>query len=403
MKAITMRAIRDEKGAALALALVLLVVGGLILTPLLGLMSTGLVSGTIYEESMHLYYAADTGVEDAIWKIMYDQPEWEVNDDPPDSYVYRYPEPVIVDDKSVDVVIYKYDWDWTCGEDLTYRILSTAATDGDGGGTAAIRSTTIESYLDLDILVRNLLDNAITSLIDVEIGSGSMVYGNVQYGVDIKGDTEGINTTKEAYEKWPDAGALSSLYLSQVDPNEPGDDSINLAGKTIPIGPCYIDGSLSVDNSAQAQGVLALNGTVYVNGNANFAQSGDKKGYTLKLNGNTMFVVGDISFPTARVTVEGPGCIIATGDINFQPSISSSADFVFLLSVEGRVDFKPSGTFYGSVAGKEMVNLQPGCGLGWLPWEGLDLNFPIYDYAYPTSVVKKVTIHSWEINPEQGP
>jgi len=399
MKTFMKRAIRDEKGSVFIIVLVLLVVGGLVLTPLLGLMSTGLVSGQVYEESMHLYYAADTGVEDAIWKIMYGAPEWETNDDPPDSYIYRYPEPLMVDDKSVDIVIYKYDWDWTCGENLTYRILSTAATDGTGG-TAAIRSTTIESYVDLDILVRNLLDNAITSLIDVEIGSGSTVYGNVQYGVDIKGDTEGINTTKEVYEKWPVASALSSLYLSQVDPGEPGDNSINLAGKTISTGPSYIDGSLTVDNSAQAQGILALNGTLYVAGNADFLQSGDKKGYTLRLNGNTVFVLGDITFPTARVTVEGPGCIIAIGNINFQPSISSSADFVFLLSVEGRVDFKPSGTFYGSVAGKEMVNLQPGCALGWLPWQGLNLNFPIMDYAYPTHFVKTVTIHTWEINPQ---
>ena len=392
MKTYMNRAMRNEKGSVFIIVLVLLVVGGLVLAPLLGLMSTGLVSGTVYEESMHLYYAADTGIEDAIWKIVYDPPEWETNDDPPDSYVYRYPEPLVVDDNSVDVVMYKYDWDWTCGENLTYKVLSTA-TSQDGS------TTTIESYLDVDVHVANLLDNAITSLMDVEIGSGSAVYGNVQYGAEIKGDTEAINTTNEVYEKWPDSGALSSLYLSQVDPNEPGDNTINLAGKTRSIGPCYIDGGLTIDNTAQAEGILALNGTVYVAGNAEFAQSGDKKGYTLSLGGNTMFVLGDITFPTARVTVEGPGCIIATGDINFQPSISSSTDFVFLLSTDGRVDFKPSGTFYGSVAGKEMVNLQPGCGLGWLPWEGLDLNFPIYDYAYPTGSVEKVTIHTWGINP----
>jgi hypothetical protein len=400
MKSFANRVIRDERGAALALTLVLLVVGGLVLTPLLGLMSTGLVSGTVYEESMDLYYAADTGVEDAIWTIMYGSPDWEASDDPPDSYIYEYPEPLIVGDKTVDVVIYKYDWDPTCGENITYRILSTAATGGAGGDTAAIRSTAIESYVDVDMLVRNLLDNAITSLMDVEIGSGSTVYGTVQYGVDIKGDTAGINTTKEVYEKWPNSSALSSLYLSQVDPSKPGDSSINLAGRTRSIGPCYINGDLTVDNSAQAEGILSLTGTVYVDGNAGLAQSGDKKGYTLKLNGNTVFVAGDISFPTARVTVEGPGCIIATGDINFQPSISSSTDFVFLLSTDGRVDFKPSGTFYGSVAASEMVNLQPGCALGWLPWQGLNLNFPIEDYAYPTDYVKAVTIRTWEINPQ---
>jgi hypothetical protein len=389
MRRVAKEAIRDEKGAALALALVLLVVGGLILTPLLGLMGTGLMSGQVYERKTDELYAADAGVEDAIWRIQTNNLTFDGNN-------YSYLEPLTVNDKRVDIVVYRYDWDWTCGENVTYEILSTATSE-DGS------STTIESYIEGEIAVRNLLDNAITSLNDVEIGSGSTVHGNVQYGVGIKGDTQGINITEEVYEKWPSSSALSSLYLGQVDPNEPGDNSINLAGATKTIGPCYINGSLTVDNSGKAQGVLALDGTVYVDGNAEFQQSGDKKGYTLQLNGKTIFVVGDISFPTARVTVEGPGCIIALGNINFQPSISSSCDFVLLMSVDGRVDFKPSGTFYGSVAAREMVNLQPGCGLGWLPWQGLDLNFPIWDYAYPANFVQTVVIRTWEINPQLQP
>jgi len=69
MKSIVKRAIRDEKGSVLILVLILLVVGGLILTPLLGLMSTGLVSGQIYERKMDEYYAADAVVEDACWQL----------------------------------------------------------------------------------------------------------------------------------------------------------------------------------------------------------------------------------------------------------------------------------------------------------------------------------------------
>jgi len=388
MKTIMKEAIRDQKGAALPLVLVLLVVGGLILTPLLGLMSTGLVSGQVYEKKTDELYAADAGVEDAIWRIQGNNLEFDANNN-------SHLEPLAVNDKSVDVVVHRYDWDWTCGENLTYQIFSTA-TSQDGS------STTIESYVDAEIVVRNLLDNAITSLKDVELGSGSTVYGDVQYGVGIKGETEGINSTKEVYEKWPSPSRLSNLYLGQVDPNNPCDNSIKLAGETKPIGPCYINGDLTVDNTAMSQSALMLTGTIYVTGNAQFAQSGDKKGYTVKLNGNTIFVLGDIRFPTARVTVEGPGCIIAIGNINFQPSISGSRDFVFVLSVDGSVNFKPSGTFYGSVAGNEMVNLQPNCGLGWLPWQGSNLNFPIKDYAYPTGIVETVTIRTWEvINPQQ--
>jgi len=71
MKTLVKKAIRDEKGAALALALVLLVVGGLILTPLLGLMTTGLMAGQVYENKTAELYAADAGIEDALWKIQH--------------------------------------------------------------------------------------------------------------------------------------------------------------------------------------------------------------------------------------------------------------------------------------------------------------------------------------------
>jgi hypothetical protein len=72
MKTIMKRTIRDEKGAVLIMVLVLLVVGGLILTPLLGLMSTGLLAGKVYEKKMYEYYAADAGIQDALWKIQHD-------------------------------------------------------------------------------------------------------------------------------------------------------------------------------------------------------------------------------------------------------------------------------------------------------------------------------------------
>jgi len=73
MKDILKAAIRDQKGNVLILVLVLLVVGGLILAPLLGLMSTGLVAGQVYEKKTAELYAADAGVEDALWRIKHDQ------------------------------------------------------------------------------------------------------------------------------------------------------------------------------------------------------------------------------------------------------------------------------------------------------------------------------------------
>ncbi len=65
--------VKGQKGQALVAALILLVVGGLILTPLLGLMGTGIKSGQVFEQKVDEVYAADAGVEDALWYIRNDE------------------------------------------------------------------------------------------------------------------------------------------------------------------------------------------------------------------------------------------------------------------------------------------------------------------------------------------
>jgi hypothetical protein len=73
MKIAVRRLIKEEKGQALALALILLLVGGLVIAPLLNLMGTGLKVGKeVYENKMYETYAADAGVEDGLWQIRHD-------------------------------------------------------------------------------------------------------------------------------------------------------------------------------------------------------------------------------------------------------------------------------------------------------------------------------------------
>jgi hypothetical protein len=73
MKIAVRRLIREEKGQALVLVLILLVVGGLIIAPLLEFMGTGLKVGKdVYENKMYQTYAADAGVEDGLWQIKHD-------------------------------------------------------------------------------------------------------------------------------------------------------------------------------------------------------------------------------------------------------------------------------------------------------------------------------------------
>jgi hypothetical protein len=103
MKIAVRRLIREEKGQALVLVLILLVVGGLIIAPLLEFMGTGLKVGKdVYENKMYQTYAADAGVEDGLWEIKYndlarfdDYDEYKYYDyNPNNQWPYSLNEPV---------------------------------------------------------------------------------------------------------------------------------------------------------------------------------------------------------------------------------------------------------------------------------------------------------------------
>jgi len=69
MKRLAKKLIREEKGQVFVLALVLLLTGGLIIAPLLNYVTSGLTVGQVHEERMDELYAADAGVEDALYQI----------------------------------------------------------------------------------------------------------------------------------------------------------------------------------------------------------------------------------------------------------------------------------------------------------------------------------------------
>ena len=404
MKAIVKRAIKDEKGAALALALVLLVVGGLILTPLLGLMSTGLLAGQAYERHTDRLYAADAGVEDAIWRIQTNSLTFNANN-------YSYPNPLNVNGKNVSVVVYRYDWDPTCGENFTYQILSTVITD-DGGGTATVvNSTAINAHLSVSYLdLANLLNNAIVSDTFIGIKNDVYVTGNVTSGgaVDNKGTVNG--TIREYAElDWPTAGDLSAYYMDDVDdldPPFPYNDPLNVAGGNITLDALYRDGDWTIYNGMNTPGTVKLSGTVYVKGDLEVGVTNND--FTLDLNGETIFVESASADPQKAIeiggkcTVIGSGCIIAVGDVYFAPKgdVGSEDHFVLVMSVDGTTTLRPSGTYYGCIAGDLSVDVQSGANaaITHTSPEGIGLNIPWgpFDIDKPPPVTG-LRIESWEI------
>ena len=391
MKSVVKNLARDEKGAALVLALILLLVGGLVVAGLLGHMGAGLLAGEIYERRTAELYAADAGVEDAIWKIQHGEtpvcpgdPYWSYNI-------------TDVNDKKLQISI-EY-----LPDECTYKITSIAITEGDGGGGIASTdsATTVESYVSVLYMdFSALLDHAIVSDDIIKIKPGSTVDGDVwlpdEEDLDNKGEITGeVKDEDDLSITWPTAEQLSAYYYEDVEGTYDPGPSIDIQ-YTKSIGPCYREGSLSVDNTGDPD-TLVLEGTVYVAGDLDFQQSGSHN-YTVNLNGHTIFAEGGITFASEHIIIAGSGCIIAVGDIDFQPGIASGGDdFVLVLSIAGLVEFHPSGDFTGCVAGNAEVELLPNNELYWINPEGKSLNFPGADGGDEPPPINVMKIESWEI------
>lgn len=340
---------RGEKGQILILVLVALLVGSLTIPPTLSFMDTGILSGQIIETRTAELYAADSGVDTAIL--------WMKNN--PGSLPTLLPVELpdsgfTVNGKQVYVTISKYQDPL---KPLTYNIVSEA---GVGGSV----KTTVESYVHMTNTAVDFLNNAITSPGNVTLKPGSEVNGDVQYNgfINNQGTING-DTNTNPIPNWPTDDEMSARYLAQVPVGSPypsGSIDINV---TPTLGPIYRDGNLIIDTT-QAGTTLTITDTIYVNGNLTFDQSGSKKAYTVNLNGKTIYVNGAVGVASGNIAFTGTGCIIAKGNINFQPN-SSSSDFIFLMSIEGRITLKPGGNFVGAVAGAAEVYLSPGCTLNW--------------------------------------
>ena len=97
--------VKGEKGQALIIVVLLMLVSALVIAPMLSHVSTGLKTGVeVFEEKMHGQYAADSGIEDALYNIQLDNPlfpgEWDgpwISDAvyyPDEPYKYSLADPV---------------------------------------------------------------------------------------------------------------------------------------------------------------------------------------------------------------------------------------------------------------------------------------------------------------------
>ncbi len=83
----------SEKGVVLPLVLAVMAVGTLLLAPFLSQASTTLMSANDYGQSISAQYAADAGVEHAVWDLLYDDLATRFSA-PGDSFNYQLGESV---------------------------------------------------------------------------------------------------------------------------------------------------------------------------------------------------------------------------------------------------------------------------------------------------------------------
>ena len=435
MKTTVKRPIRDQEGNVLILVLVLLLVGGLILTPLLGLMSTGLMAGQVYEKKTAELYAADAGVEDAIWKIQNDKAEFDEDGS------YSYPDPEqgvadlwVVNDRNVDVKIYRAEMPEStrCRRVYRHRILSTA-TSADGGATrieAYLTATTefldVSGLMDHIITINENLTQKEIEKLENELKDNKVHFDcleRCQDCADPCGTVYDYNHIPEGcygcgavynYDGWwPEPSVLSAYYLADVTgtPLYPSDPPDTLRVQDYPdgIGPLHRLGRLDIINTGAAGLTLKLNGTVYVTGNTTI---GGNKDFTLDLNGKTIFVNSEhtktehnkiaLKIEGKCIAIHGPGAIIAIGDIYFEPGveIGTNGEPVFVFSVSGTTTVQPNASFYGSVAGDFYVEVHSGQGP-----EGPTFTYPpggfgdFFDFPSLVEVDRTYHIASWTIGP----
>ncbi len=167
--------------------LAVMVLGSCLVVPILNYSSTSLKTTETLEQNVDGLYAADAGVEDALWKLMWD---------PPASFPYSYDVPTDVNGMSVNVTISELTTvfgevldpggaiDWldvsitVVYDEVNQYYTFTIATANTGSGNIKIESIVIDFPAGLDYIDDSTSSN-ITNPIDA---NPSTIRGSVETG-----------------------------------------------------------------------------------------------------------------------------------------------------------------------------------------------------------------------------
>ncbi len=330
--------IKNEKGLALIYALLALALGAVITVPLLSLMNTGLVAARVNEDKTLELYAADAGIDDAVWKL--NNCKLVLGAGTPFNYYYIHPDTGLEVNKSgylppsdpdlpieVDTIFY-YVNDINGNQlKVTIEYLNSLS-----GGTYQVTSTAYETDMSDSTTVTTIIASFVNlrAFQSALVSSGSIDFkkdtfvigGDILCGGDISdSDMETylhLLDGAEVFENVPDA-IMDTYFPSPSElaekaleyENEAKEGTIYNTNVNLPsgsYGSMYIDGNLTVSNNQNVR----IDGTVYVTGSISF--------------GNNAFLTGN--------------CIlVAEGDITFMNWQSTGEDSMFMIfSIGGSID-----------------------------------------------------------------
>ena len=314
--------LREQNGQALPIALAMLAIGSLVVTPLLNLTETTLRSGIRDESKMHEHYAANAGIMDGIREVVADNPSLPAVGD---NWTYSIPD---TNNRNVNVTI-------STISQSNWKITSTA-TSGSG------HSTELNCYAKLASIPPNALSAG-----KVTIDNGAIINGNVQWENNPFKNNGTING--EIINKalrWPEVADVEAFYLEQVEgaPFYEGNLDLNLGPETLPdpysLGPIYINGNLNIYSNPQ--GAVRLDGNVYAEGSVFLDPN-----TTIYMNNFAIYTEGSFIMNQPSAVVSDYGCIVAKQGITLYPSFDPGS-YIVAWSVQGATDLSTPSELNGA-------------------------------------------------------
>ncbi|XUW99515.1 MAG: hypothetical protein TUN42_06360 [Dehalogenimonas sp.] len=308
---------KGQRGMAMILALVMLALGGLILGPLLGLVVTSLNAGKHTEIAVEEYFAADAGVEKALWYI---------NQDPL----------TFTADYGLDL----YDY---IPQHFGSPATNMTVTDMNGNSVAVTINKTQESMYRVESVASSgakvvsfiaggglyLWDGALVSSSDITLKKDTYINGPVYCmgNFDPQGALNHIGPVYEYQTGLIFPSALENMIFAahyETLAKEGISYTGNIKLSAGDYGSMFIDGNLTTDKWVNVYfGLPGPDGTLHT--------SDDLPA--------TIYVTGYVDVGMDTV-FEGNANIVAVGDIGFEKVVNFGKSESILFSINGSIDFR---------------------------------------------------------------